>query len=108
MAHDLTIEEIEYDELRFARINPLFPVDLDRLASYDAFILDFVGEYIIYRLIRRIRTHDEKAIYLKPIFLYKIHGGPEALTSRLADGIINNLSNPESIASITRDIKQRL
>lgn len=100
--------EFTYDDLQFVRVNPLQPVDLDQLAQYDAIILDYTGEYNTYRFLRRVRIHDEKDIYLKPVFLYKIHGGADTVTSKLADGITNNLSNPDSVAAITREINKRI
>ena len=73
----------------------LFEVEL--LREVDAVILDCEGDAVPTEVIRKIRAHSEKDIYLKPVFLHNTARDVAPPATALTDGVIYNLDRLEEI-----------
>ncbi len=103
-------QKIKHDDLTFLKVDPLKSFDMKWLenGSVDAIIIEYRKDLSVLELIKDIRSHNNKEVYLMPAFFYKIHGETNPAISQLADGEITNLSNLSPIADITKKIKSRL
>lgn len=103
-------QKIIHDDLTFLKVDPLESFDMKWLENgkVDAIIIEYRKDLSVLELINNIRSHNNKEVYLMPIFLYKIHGETNPVVSQLADGEVTNFSNLNPIADITKKIKNRL
>lgn len=103
-------QKIIHDDLTFLKVDPIESFDMKWLENdkVDAIIIEYRKDLSVLRLINDIRSHNNKEVYLIPVFLYKIHGETNPTVSQLTDGEITNLSNLNPIADITKKIKSRL
>lgn len=98
---------IRFDNLNFLLLDPSKPFNTDRLEGYDAVLIQYSNHIDIQRIIDAIRSHNEKAIYLIPIFLLSMAENMDSTTVELADGVVSNSTNLDSAAAITHKIKSR-
>ena len=98
---------IRFDNLNFLRIDPSKPFNTDRLEEYDAVLIQYSNRIDIQRIIGAIRSHNEKSIYLLPVFLLSMAENMDSTTVELADGVVSNSTNLDSAAAITHKIKSR-
>lgn len=103
-------QQLIHDDLTFLKVDPLESFDMKWLESgkVNGIIIEYRKDLSVLELINDIRSHNNKEVYLMPVFLYKIHGETNPAISQLADGEITNLSNLNPIADITKKIKNRL
>ena len=101
-------EIITHNHLKFLKADPSVPFDLNELADADAIIIDYTNQNDVFELIREIRSHHEKEIYLIPCFLHNLSGSMDESVTKLADGTLTNLSNLDPVAIIVRKIQSRL
>lgn len=103
-----TLQKIEFDDFDFLRLKPISSFDPDILYDYDAVIIEYSDDHDVLEMIKRIRAHNDKDIYITPVFLLNTEGNMDDTIVSLADGVINNLTNLDSAAAITRKIWSRL
>jgi hypothetical protein len=103
-----SFETMVHDEVTFAKVEPGDSFAIDELMKVDAIIIEYCDRYSVLELINKIRSHEDEAIYLMPIFLYKFYREFYEDIARFADGTVNNLSDLSEIAEITMRIKERL
>ncbi|GAA5520279.1 hypothetical protein LQ318_01020 [Aliifodinibius salicampi] len=102
-------QELVHDDLTFLKVDPLESFDMKWLENgkVDAIIIEYRKALSVLEFINDIRSHNNKEVYLMPVFLYKIHGETDPAVSQLADGEITNLSNLNPLADIAKKIKSR-
>lgn len=103
-------QKIVHDDLTFLKVDPFEFFDMKWLENgkVDAVIIEYRKALSVLELINDIRSHNNKEVYLMPVFLYKIQGETNSVISQLADGEITNLSDINPLADITKKIKSRL
>jgi len=101
-------EEISFDNLSFLRVRPSQTFNPSILENHDAIILEYFGRHNVLEAIKQIRSHNEKLVYITPIFLLIEGGNTEDSIVALADGVIEKLTNLDSAASVTRKIISRI
>lgn len=103
-----TQEKIEFDNLNFLRMRPAASFNPDILEDYDAIIIEYSDHHDVLETINEIRSHNEKLVYITPVFLLNEAGNMDDSIITLADGVIANLTNLDSAAAVTRKIKSRM
>lgn len=103
-----TKDTIKFDNLNFLRIRPNSEFDADCLEDFDAVIIEYLNHNNVLEIINAIRSHSEKKIYITPVFLLNEAGNMDDAIIALANGVIDNLTNLDSAASVTRKIYSRL
>lgn len=101
-------DTIKFDNLNFLRIRPKSRFDADHLADYDAAIIEYLDHHDALETINEIRSHNEKQVYITPVFLLNEGGNIDDSIVALADGVIVNLTNLDSAAAVTRKIYSRM
>lgn len=103
-----TQKKIEFDNLDFlhVRLNTSFNPDV--LEKYDAVIIEYTSDHKVLETINDIHAHNDRNIYITPVFLLSSAGNMDDTIVALADGIIANLTNLDSAAAATRKILSRL
>jgi hypothetical protein len=101
-------ENIEFDNLNFLRVRPESSFSADRIDDYDAVIIEYSDHHDVLQTINKIRSHNEKSIYITPVFLLNEAGNMDDSIVALTDGVIVNLTNLDSAAAVTRKIKSRM
>lgn len=99
---------VNHNQLRFLKANPSVPFDLKHLAEADAIIIEYTNYQDVCNLLRDIRSHHEKAIYLKPCFLHNLVGTIDNSVTQLVDGTLTNLSNLDPLAIVVKKIQSRM
>lgn len=103
-----TKETVEFDDLNFLRIRPKSGFNPDRLEEFDAVIIEYLDHHDVLEAINAIRSHNEKQVYITPVFLLNEVGNMDDSIVSLADGVIANLTNLDSAAAVTRKIYNRM
>jgi hypothetical protein len=101
------MQTLTHDDLTFVKIVPSGIIDVKKLDDFDGIILEYTSDQHVLKMIHKIRSDNDKSIYLKPVFIYKIYGDTHPSIAKISDGEITNLSDLETIATITRNIKIR-
>lgn len=94
--------------MTFGKVESIEYFTIADLVNVDGIIIEYCDRYSVLELINKIRSHEDEAIYLMPIFLYKFYRESYEDIARFADGTVNNLSDLSEIAEITMRIKERL
>lgn len=102
-------EEIRSDELSFLRVSSRIykNANIDHIKEYDAVIIEVYDDITAFRMIDKIRSHNEKKIYLIPVFLFGLEEDKHVLV-HISDGLISTLSNLEEASHRTRKILSRI
>lgn len=103
-----THENIEFDDLNFLHVKPANSFNPDIVDRYDAVILEYSDDHNVLKAIRNIRSHNDKAVYITPVFLLNSGGNMDDTIVEQSDGVIVNLSNLDSAAADTRKIQSRM
>lgn len=103
-----SLQKIEFDNLDFLQLKPTESFNPDILDEYDAVIIEYFDHHIVLKTINNIRAHNDKSIYITPVFLLNTAGNMDDTIVSLADGVIANLTNLDSAAAVTRKIKSRM
>lgn len=103
-----TFETLKHDDLAFVKIKANLPFSRDELKYVDGVIIEYTDQKTVFNVLSNIRNHNDKAIYLLPVFIYKIHRANDKQIARLADGIVHNLSDLTAAAAKTQQIKKKL
>lgn len=103
-----TKDIIKFDNLNFLRIRPESGFNADRLEDFDAVIIEYLDHHDVLETINEIRSHNEKQVYITPVFLLNEAGNMDDSIVALADGVIANLTNLDSAAAVTRKIYSRM
>lgn len=103
-----TFETITYDQLLFAKLSSKTSFDIKDLYEVDGVIIEYTDHQSVLKLIDTIRSHQDKAIYLLPVFLSRFHRESNKNIARFADGVIKDLSDLSEIGDITHQIKERI
>lgn len=101
-------EKIEFDNLSFLRLKPTVSFNPDILDQYDAVVIEYSDHHIVLDIIKNIHAHNEKGVYITPVFLLNIAGNLDDTVVALADGVITNLTSLDSAAAVTRKIQSRM
>ncbi len=102
------LKKIEFDNLDFLRLRPTPSFNPDILGDYDAVIVEYPNRHTVLETINKIRAHNDKSIYITPVFLLNTGGNMDDTIVSLADGVISNLTNLDSAAAATRKIQSRM
>jgi len=104
--------KIACEELNFCLIRNFRGIEINSLDRFDAVIIDcsLNREDAILAFIEQVQSHENESIYLMPIYLAK---APLASSSTdtvqlLADGKLENISNPCEISERVRAINERI
>lgn len=103
-----TVQSLKFEELTFLQVSDRYPFHLDQIKPFDGVVIEFTEKKASLDLVKNIRSHNKAAVYLKPLFIYRLYGEPDELIARLVDGTISNLGELKPIADITRKIKSRM
>lgn len=103
------MEEIRFDDLKFLKVSSRMykAIDPDHFREYDAVIIEADDDISTFRLINKIRSHQEKKIYLIPVFLLGLEDEEHVLV-HISDGLLTTLSNLEGASYKTRKIQSRM
>ncbi|HKK47266.1 MAG TPA: hypothetical protein VJ964_17190 [Balneolaceae bacterium] len=104
---DNTAKKITHEDLVFIKVSDRSQVYLPRLKSYDAIIIEYSYRLATMEIIKNIRCHNDEAIYLMPIFVYRLYGDSGS-NHPLIDGMIQSLNNLDRVAEKTRKIQSRM
>jgi hypothetical protein len=109
MSEEIEVQEkIEFDDLKFLRLRPSPSFNPDILEDYDAVIMEYLDSHNVLEAIHKIRSHNEKLVYITPIFLLNEGGNMKDSIIEMADGEIPNIMNLDYAAATTRKIINRL
>jgi len=100
-------KEITFEELKILKIQDRSPLFLPQIKSFDAVIIEYSHQLATKEMIHKIRTHNDEAVYLTPIFIYKVYG-EEIDPNPLVDNVLYSLSDLSSVANQVRNIKERM
>lgn len=101
-------EIIHYNQLQFLKADPSVPLDLEIVAETDAVIINYTTHSEVCKLLRDIRSHHDKEIYLTPCFLHNLTGNMDKTVMQLTDGVLTNLSNLDPAVIVVRKIQSRM
>lgn len=101
-------QTISHEDLDFMKIQDRSPLYLPQLKSFDAVIIEYSNHLATEEMVKKIRCHNMEAVYLIPIFVYKIYEEESANRNPLIDGTIHSLNNLAKVAEITRKINNKL
>lgn len=101
-------QKIKHDDLVFMKIQDRSPLYLPQLKSYDAVIIEYSDELATRKMVNKIRCHNSEAIYLIPLFVYKIYDDETKSRHPLIDGTINSMNNLGKVAELSRKIKSKM
>jgi hypothetical protein len=99
-----TFLTIDTEELRFAVLKDYELMVFDELKEMDVLILEFINKEDTFNQLKLIRTHSDRKIYLKPVFLYKAFDLHDEVILSLSDGQITDLKQLEPIMSTAQRI----
>ncbi|MDR9364208.1 MAG: hypothetical protein RI575_02630 [Balneolaceae bacterium] len=109
MSEEIEVQEkIEFDDLKFLRFRPSPSFNPDILEDYDAVIMEYLDSHNVLEAIHKIRSHNEKLVYITPIFLLNEGGYMKDSIIEMVDGVIPNIMNLDYAAATTRKIISRL
>lgn len=105
-----------YDELdirvhngiRFFVVKDYELVTTDELKKVDAIVIEYISEHDSLSLIRMIRTHVERKVYLLPIFIVRASEFQSPMISSLIDGRLSSLDKLDTPSSIASAIIHRM
>lgn len=95
---------IDHEGIRFAHVKDYELLLFDDLKQADALIIEFISFTDTFNLLKMVRTHSDRNIYLIPIFLYKAYDLTDKVARSLADGEVNDLKQLDAVMTITQKI----
>lgn len=109
MSEEIEVQKkIEFDDLKFLRFRPSPSFNPDILEGYDAVIMVYLDSHSVMEAIHKIRSHNEKLVYITQIFLLNEAGNMKDSIVEMVDGVIPNIMNLDYAAATTRKIISRL
>ena len=85
-----------------------FPFELEKAVIYDAIVIE-AGDYLhTLNQVRKIRSHLNPEIYLKPVFIYKGSDNRDVLIHNLTDGTIFSLDQVNFLVPVIEKIYLRI
>lgn len=94
-----------YEGLRFLVVKDYELVAYDDLKKADALVIEFISTQDTIGLLRMIRTHVERSIYLMPVYLSRVNEVSDMIIRSLIDGRVANLDKLEEVAERAAKIK---
>lgn len=84
------------------------PLELEKIVIYDAILIEAGDQNNTINIVRKIRSHLNPEIYLKPIFIYKGSDNRDVLTHNLTDGVIFSLDQVDFLVPEIEKIYMRI
>lgn len=98
------ISTLKFEELDFCYFKDNESIDVRTVADFSAVIINCSDKVLANHVIHKIRSNNNEAVYLKPIFIYNKIDYVDAVMNELVDGIIYNLDQLANPADTTRKI----
>lgn len=102
------IESVTFQNLTFAKVVSGTFFDINNLRGYDAVIIEYTNKMAVLDLMGSIRSHEDQAIYLLPVFFYRFYRESNKEMREFADGTVNDLQNLEAAANQINEINERV
>jgi GGDEF domain-containing protein len=96
---------ITFEGISFYMIEHLDSLNIDDTINYDAVLINGKDESFIRQIVKRIRSHRNPSIYLKPVFLLKGVNIIDPLVNQLIDGTLFSI---EQIPFIKKEVEKIL
>jgi|GEM_PF-2224590 hypothetical protein len=103
LADDLDIRILK--GLRFLVVKDYELVAYDDLNKADALVIEFISVQDTTGLLKMVRTHADRAVYLMPVYLSKVSEVNDMIIESLIDGRLTNLDKIEEVAERAAKIK---
>lgn len=98
------ISTIKYEELDFCYFKDNESIDVRGIIDFNAVIINCSDKVLANHAIHKIRSNNNEAVYLKPIFVYNKVDYVDEVMNELVDGVIYSLEQLGNSADIARKI----
>lgn len=88
--------------------NNSVPLEMEKAIIYDAILIEAGDPLHTLNLVRKIRSHLNPEIYLKPVFLYKGSDNRDVLIHNLIDGVIFDLDQVNFLIPVIEKVYLRI
>ncbi|MGV6861906.1 MAG: TackOD1 domain-containing metal-binding protein [Putridiphycobacter sp.] len=96
---------ISFEGITFYIIEHLDSFNVDELIDYNSIIINGKDESFIRQIVKRIRSHKNPDVYLKPVFLLKNVSIIDPLVNQLVDGTLFSI---DQIGFIKKEVEKIL
>lgn len=94
-----------HEGLRFLVVKDYELVAYDDLKKADVLVIEFISIQDTTGLLKMIRTHADRAVYLMPVYLSRVNEISDMIIKTLIDGRVSNLDKLDEVAERAGKIK---
>lgn len=98
---------VRHGSYQFQVLHADHAFEVELLRGVDALIIDSATVASVLDIVRTVRSHSDRAIYLKPLFLLNDWANPNPFVEGLTDGRVYSLERLEEVAGITELIMRK-